>query len=56
MFSRATLSSEGDSTSIDSTLFLFNVMIKYIQNKTVSDLLSFINLLEEANYRTIGRG
>jgi hypothetical protein len=41
VFSRATLSSEGDSTSIDSTLFLFDVMIRHIHNTIVSYPLPF---------------
>jgi hypothetical protein len=37
-FSRATLFTEGDSTLIDCTLFAMDVLIKHIQNKTVSPL------------------
>ena len=39
-FTRATLATEGDSTSIDSTLFTIDILIKYIQNETISLLLS----------------
>jgi hypothetical protein len=35
-FSQATLFTEGDSTSIDSTLFTLDVLIKHLQNETVS--------------------
>jgi hypothetical protein len=35
-FSRATLFTEGDSTSIDCTLFAIDVLIKHIQNETIS--------------------
>jgi hypothetical protein len=35
-FSRATLFTEGDSTSIDSVLFMMDVLIKHIQNNIVS--------------------
>ena len=35
VFSRATLSTEGDSTSIDSTLFTMDVLIKHLQKETV---------------------
>lgn len=35
-FSRATLFTEGDSTSIDATLFTMDVLIKHLQNETVS--------------------
>jgi hypothetical protein len=35
-FSRATLFTEGDSTSLDSTLFIMDVLIKHLQEKTVS--------------------
>jgi hypothetical protein len=36
VFSRATLSTEGDSTSIDSTLFTMDILIKHLQKETVS--------------------
>jgi hypothetical protein len=39
-FSRATLATEGDSTSIDRTLFTMDILIKHIQNETISLLLS----------------
>jgi hypothetical protein len=35
-FYRATLFTEGDSTSIDRTLFAMDILIKHIQNETVS--------------------
>jgi hypothetical protein len=35
-FSRATLFTEGDSTSIDSTLFTMDVLIKHLQRESVS--------------------
>jgi hypothetical protein len=38
-FSRATLFTEGDSTSIDSTLFTLDVLIKHLQNETISPSL-----------------
>lgn len=37
-FLRATLYTEGDSTSIDRTLFTMDVLIKHIQEETVSPL------------------
>ena len=37
-FSRATLFTEGDSTSINRTLFIMDVLIKHLQNETVSPL------------------
>jgi hypothetical protein len=37
-FSRATLFTEGDSTSIDRTLFTMDILIKHIQQETVSPL------------------
>ena len=43
-FSRATLFTEGDSTSIDSTLFTMDILIKHLQNEIVSSLL-FLFLL-----------
>ena len=39
-FSRATLATEGDSVSIDRTLFTMDILIKHLQETTVS-LLSF---------------
>jgi hypothetical protein len=39
-FSRATLFTEGDSTSIDSTLFTMDILIKHLQNETVSSMPS----------------
>ena len=39
-FSRATLFTEGDSTSIDRTLFIIDILIKYIQKETISLLPS----------------
>ena len=35
-FSRATLFTKGDSTSIDRTLFTMDVLIKHLQNETIS--------------------
>ena len=35
-FSRATLFTEGDSTSLDSTLFTMDVLIRHLQEETVS--------------------
>ena len=35
-FSQATLFTEGDSISIDSTLFTLDVLIKHLQNETIS--------------------
>ena len=35
-FSRATLLTEGDSTSIDRTLFIMDILIKHLQNEIVS--------------------
>jgi hypothetical protein len=43
-FSRATLFTEGDSTSIDRTLFTMDVLIKHIQQETVSPLPFFLLL------------
>jgi hypothetical protein len=40
-FTQATLATEGDSTSIDSTLFTMDVLIKHLQNQIVSNLLSY---------------
>jgi hypothetical protein len=37
-FSQATLFTEGDSTSIDRTLFTMDMLIKHLQNETVSPL------------------
>ena len=39
-FSRATLFTEGDSTSIDRTLFIIDVLIKHLQTETISPLFS----------------
>ena len=36
-FTRATLATEGDSASIDSTLFTIDVLIKHLQNQIVSN-------------------
>jgi hypothetical protein len=36
-FTRATLAIEGDSTSIDSTFFTMDVLIKHLQNQVVSN-------------------
>jgi hypothetical protein len=36
IFSRATLSTKGDSTSIDSTLFTMDILIKHLQKETIS--------------------
>jgi hypothetical protein len=35
-FSRATLFAKGDSTSLDSTLFMMDVLIKHLQEENVS--------------------
>jgi hypothetical protein len=43
-FSRATLFTEGDSTSIDRTLFTMDVLIKHLQTEIVSPLF-FLLLL-----------
>jgi hypothetical protein len=48
-FSRATLFTEGDSTSIDRTLFTMDVLIKHLQNETVSpsplSLSTWLNII-----------
>ena len=44
-FTRATLTAEGDYTSIDSTLFTMDVLIKHLQNQIVSNS-SFLFLLK----------
>ena len=44
-FTRATLTAEGDSTSINSTLFTMDVLIKHLQNQVVSNL-SFLFFLK----------
>ena len=44
-FTRATLAAEGDSTSIDSTLFTMDVLIKHLQTQVVSNP-SFLFLLK----------
>ena len=36
-FTRATLATEGDSTSIDSTLFTMDILIKHLQNQIVNN-------------------
>jgi hypothetical protein len=36
VFSQATLSTKGDSTLINSTLFTIDVLIKHLQKETVS--------------------
>jgi hypothetical protein len=51
-FSRATLFTKGDSTSIDSTLFTMDILIKHLQNEIVSSPLSLFFYL--ANYYIIG--
>ena len=44
-FTRATLAAEGDSTSIDSTLFIMDVLIKHLQNQVISNpFLFFLKL------------
>jgi hypothetical protein len=35
-FSQATLATEGDSTSLDITLFTIDILIKHLQETTVS--------------------
>jgi hypothetical protein len=35
-FSQATLFTKGDSTSIDCTLFTIDMLIKHLQNETIS--------------------
>ena len=35
-FSRATLFAKGDSTSLDSTLFMIDILIKHLQEENVS--------------------
>jgi hypothetical protein len=41
-FARATLAAEGDSTSLDSTLFMMDILIKHLQEENVSrSLLSY---------------
>ncbi len=44
-FTRATLFTEGDSTSIDRTLFTMDILIKHFQNETVSPLPPFSPLV-----------
>ncbi len=44
-FTRATLAAKGDYTSIDSTLFTMDVLIKHLQNQIVSNS-SFLFLLK----------
>jgi hypothetical protein len=36
-FTRATLITEGDSTFINSTLFIMDVLIKHLQNQVISN-------------------
>ena len=43
-FSRATLFTEGDSVSIDRTLFTMDILIKHLQETTVSPLPSIFLL------------
>jgi hypothetical protein len=43
-FSRATLATEGDSVSIDRTLFTIDILIKHFQETTVSPLPSLLLL------------
>ena len=43
-FSRATLFTEGDSVSIDRTLFTMDILIRHIQETTVSLLPSLLLL------------
>jgi hypothetical protein len=43
-FERATLSTEGDSVSIDRTLFTMDILIKHIQETTISPLPSLFLL------------
>ena len=40
-FNRATLATKGDSTSIDCMLFNIDIIIQYIQEKTIYPLDSF---------------
>ena len=35
-FSRATFATEGDSTSINATLFIMDILIKHLQETTIS--------------------
>jgi hypothetical protein len=44
-FARATLFAEGDTTSIDRTLFVMDILIKHLQETIVSLLLSFFLLV-----------
>ena len=43
-FSRATLATEGDSVSIDRTLFTMDILIKHLQEMIVSSLPSLLLL------------
>ena len=43
-FERATLSTKGDSISIDRTLFTMDILIKHIQETTISPLPSLFLL------------
>ena len=43
-FERATLSTKGDSISIDRTLFTIDILIKHIQETTISPLPSIFLL------------
>jgi hypothetical protein len=58
LFTRATLFIKGDSTSIDHTLFIMDVLIKHIQTKTISYTLPSLFLspfLYFINYNMIGQ-
>jgi hypothetical protein len=47
-FARATLATEGDSTSLDSTLFIMDILIKHLQEETISPLpFSYDNTCQE---------
>lgn len=50
-FNRATLAAEGDSASIDHTLFNMDIIIQHIQEKTICPLDSFTLL----SYPLLGR-
>jgi hypothetical protein len=43
-FSRATLATKGDSVSIDRTLFTMDILIKHLQETTISSLPSLLLL------------
>ena len=58
LFTRATLFTEGDSMSINRTLFTIDILIKHIQTETVSHTLSSLFLspfLYFTNYNIIGQ-